>query len=309
MTDATESVPAWRSIPLPDTSPVRRRNVARLRAMGGKLTCVPPDFNSSMLSVWEKLWQSMPQSGKINVTVNNLLQQYRKHCRAERKRPRPSSASPPALLPVSFALVKDWLLRQQKAQSEAIQAGAVNEEAREVVAYLNRSLAEQPATTAALLDQPVRPASLVVPTPVMSLGPEPVTDKERAEERAEKRARRQLEERHAVPSKKRKAIPPELEERQQRASARMQELSVPPLQQTAVDGKRRCPVCHQLRTNSDKTPDGQIHRVLGRSNRIWCPYADDPEILESFEREQKERKHAAWKRANEVKRLKKQQLK
>ena len=42
MTDATmiiESVPAWRSIPLPDTSPGRQRNVAYLRAMGGDSTC------------------------------------------------------------------------------------------------------------------------------------------------------------------------------------------------------------------------------------------------------------------------------
>ena len=93
-----------------------------------------------------------------------------------------------ALLPVSFALAKDWLLREQKAQSEAIQIRAVTEEACEVVAHLNCSLAEQPATTAALLDQPACPASPVVPQPVMSLGPEPVTDEERAEERVEKRA-------------------------------------------------------------------------------------------------------------------------
>ena len=69
--DFIESVPAWRNIPLPDTSPGRRCNVAHLRAMGEDPTCIPPDFNSSMLAVWEELWQSMPQSGKISVTVNN----------------------------------------------------------------------------------------------------------------------------------------------------------------------------------------------------------------------------------------------
>ena len=76
-------------------------------------------------------------------------------------------------------------------------------------------------------------------------------------------------------------------------------------QDEAVDGKRRCPVCHQLRTASDLTPDGQIHRILGGSNKIWCPYSDNKSILESFE---KERTQAAWRRANEAKRLKKQQL-
>ena len=89
-----------------------------------------------------------------------------------------------------------------------------------------------------------------------------------------------------LPPEMKKAIPPEMEELQHRASARMQELGVPPLQQATIDGKRCCPICHQLLTASDKTPDGQIHRVMGRSNRIWCPYADNPAILESFEREQ-----------------------
>ena len=46
------------------------------------------------------------------------------------------------------------MLRLQKAQSGDLQTGAVNEEAREVVADLNQSLAEQPTSTAALLDQP-----------------------------------------------------------------------------------------------------------------------------------------------------------
>ena len=231
-----KSAPAWRSVPLPEATPGCRRNVARLRAMGGDPTCVPPDFNSSMLAIWEKLWHSMPQSGRVSVTVNSLLQCYKEHCRAERKRLRHSAESPPALLSVSFAQAKDWLLRQQQAQSEALQTGAVNEDAREVVADLNRSLAEQPASTAALLEQPARPASPVVPPPVMSLGPEPVTDQVRAEERAEERARRQAEEprvasgQKTVAPKKRKTIPPELEERQKRASARMLELDVPPLQ-------------------------------------------------------------------------------
>ena len=114
----------------------------------------------------------------------------------------------------------------------------MNEDAREVVADPNRSLAEQPTSTAALLDQPARPASPVVPQPVMSLGPEPVTDRARAEERAEERARRKAElravsggqKKATLAPKKKKAIPPELEERQRRATARMQELGVPLLQ-------------------------------------------------------------------------------
>ena len=309
---ADKSPPDWKNIPLPGATPGRRRNVSRLRAMGGDPTCVPPDFNRSMLAIWEELWHSMPQSGRVRVTVNSLLQRYKERCRNERKRPRDSSESPPALLPVSFAQAKDWLLRQQKAQSEAIQTGAVNEKAREVVAELNLSLAEQPTSTAALLEQPACQASPVVLPPVISLGPEPVTDQMRAEERVEERVRRQAEEpRPRVSSgekstapKRKKAIPPELEERQKRASIRMLELGVPPLQEV-LDGKRRCPVCNQLRTASDKTPDGQIHRVLGRSNKVWCPYADDRTILETFEKEQKERTQAAWRRANEVKRLKK----
>ena len=244
-----ESPSGWKSIPLPDATPGRRRNVARLRAMGGDPTCVPPDFNSSMLTIWEELWHSMPRSGKVSVTVNTLLQNYKERCRTERKRPRDSSESPAALLPVSFAQAKDWLLKQQKALSEPLQTGAVNEEAREVVADLNRSLAEQPPSTAALLEQPARPASPVVPPAVISLGPEQVTDSVRAEEHAEERARKKAERAEerahkkaekpraaptcspkTPPPKKRKTIPPELEERQKRASTRLLELGVLPLQ-------------------------------------------------------------------------------
>lgn len=199
----------------------------------------PPDFNTSMLAVWEELWHAMPQSGRVSATVHSLLQQYKERCRAERKRPRLPSEGPPALLPVSFAQAKDWLLRQQKAQSEALEAGAVNEEAREVVADLSRSLAEQLVATAALLEQPVRLASPVIPPPALSLGPEPVSDSERAEERAQEHAERQARESLAGPSRKtvapkkprkKKAVPPEMEERQRKASLRMLELGISPLE-------------------------------------------------------------------------------
>ena len=70
------------------------------------------------------------------------------------------------------------------------------------------------------------------PPPVMSLGPEPVTDDVRAEERARRQAEepRVVSGQKTVAPKKRKVIPQELEERQKRASARMLELGVPPLQ-------------------------------------------------------------------------------
>ena len=55
---------------------------------------------------------------------------------------------------VHVASAKDWLLKQQKAQSEALQTGDVNEEAQQVIADLSSSLAEQPVSTAVLLEQP-----------------------------------------------------------------------------------------------------------------------------------------------------------
>ena len=62
--------------------------------------------------------------------------------------------------------------------------------------------------------------------------------------------------------------------------------------------KRCCPVCHQLRKATDKTLKGEIHHVLGRSNKIWCPYADERCILDEFQKDQKERTKASWQRAN-----------
>ena len=141
---------------------------------------MPPDFNQGMLEIWEELWNAMPQSGGTSMAVHGLLAKYREQCQAAR---RESHGSPPALLPVNFAMAKDWLLRKQRAQSEPLESGAVNEEAREVVADLQRSLEEQSPSEAALLDQPPRPASPVVMAPELSLGPEAVTDAMRAEER------------------------------------------------------------------------------------------------------------------------------
>ncbi len=90
--------------------------MARRRAIGGNSACVPPNFiqNQAMLSVWEDQWHAMPQTGKISVTVNKLLQQYREYCSVERVRSRHLLESPAALLPVSFAQAKDWLLNKQK---------------------------------------------------------------------------------------------------------------------------------------------------------------------------------------------------
>jgi hypothetical protein len=187
--DSTTADADWKSapLPLPDTTPGRRRNVSRLRAMGGDPVCVPPDFNGNMLAIWEELWHSMPQSGKVSATVNSLLLKYKERCTTERKRAHDFSRSPAPLLPVSFALAKDWLLKQQKAQSEALQTGGINRVAQEVIANLASTLAEQPISTAALLEQPPRPASPVVLSPVMSTGPDRVTDQERVEECAEAR--------------------------------------------------------------------------------------------------------------------------
>ena len=200
--------------------------------MGGDPTCVPPDFNSTMLAIWEELWHSMPQSGKVSATVHELLRLYKQRCTAERNRPRHSSESPPALLPVSFSQAKDWLLRHQKALSAALESGAVSESAREVVADLSHSLAEQPSATAALLEQPARPASPALLPPVMSLGPEPVTVQVRAEKAGELVAAsgKQKGRTQSKPQKKKKTVSPEMVERQQRASAQMQELGVQPLQ-------------------------------------------------------------------------------
>jgi ribosome-binding protein aMBF1 (putative translation factor) len=47
--------------------------------------------------------------------------------------------------------------------------------------------------------------------------------------------------------------------------------------------------------------------VLGRSNAIWCPYADDPTLLEQFDAEKKARQQANWRKVNLAKKLKKQQ--
>ena len=180
----------------------------------------------------------MPQSGSVSTTVYRLLQKYKERCLTERKRQEDGDECPLALLPVSFAYAKDWLRKQQQSHSEAIVVGAVNESAREVVTELSYSLSEQPTSITRLLQQPARPAAPVIPPSQLSLGPEPVTDETRAEERRERRAESQTARKSACPTqtssapkpKKAKVIPPELEERQQRANARMLQLGVTPVE-------------------------------------------------------------------------------
>ena len=77
------------------------------------------------------------------------------------------------------------------------------------------------------------------------------------------------------------------------------------LKEGAKKGERCCPVCQQLQTTEDKTPNGETHRVFDHSNKMWCPYADDKAILEEYEKEQKEKTQVSWRRASEVKKLKK----
>ena len=146
------------------------------------------------------------------------------------------SPVPVPLLPVSFGHAKDWILRQQRAQSRPIQEGIVNESAREVVSELNRSLAKQPPSAATLLQQPPRVASPVIPAPTMSLGPDQVTSQEKAAERQEQQSRKRQQQEVAgpsglkPPSKKKSVADPELQERQKRAADRMVELGVSPHQ-------------------------------------------------------------------------------
>ena len=232
----------WRDLPLPSSTPVRKRkNVARFRSMGGDVSSVPPDFNPTMKSIWDELWMSLPQSGGVGANVKQLIQKYKKRCQDERQS-QEKDQCPLALLPVSFAQAKDWLLKKQKIYSEAIVAGTVNEAAREVVTDLNRFLTEQPTSTALMLQQPPCPASPVIPTPQFSLGPDPITDEVRNKEQMERRKElmeRRVAERNdpttCAPKpkkpkpKKPKSIPPELEERQQRAQSRMLQLGVSPV--------------------------------------------------------------------------------
>ena len=161
---------------------------------------------------------------------------------------------------MSFALAKDWLLRQQRTQSQALEVGAVNEEAREVISELNLSLSEQPTSTAALLDQPARSAAPVIPVPQLSHGPEPVMEEIRANERQQL-----LRQKTGMPKPaKKKVVSSEMEDQQLRAYTRMKQLGVIPIDEKAREKKHPCPVCGKLRTANDKTPDEQIHRVLGR---------------------------------------------
>ena len=132
----------------------------------------------------------MPQTGQVSLTITNLLQKYKEWCAAERKK-RSHMQSRTPLLPVSFGQAKDWMLRQQRAQSIAIQEGIVNDSAREAVSELRQPLTQQPPFAAALLQQPPHTASPTIPPPNMSLGPDQVTSQEKAAEREEQHRREQ----------------------------------------------------------------------------------------------------------------------
>ena len=79
------------------------------------------------------------------------------------------------------------------------------------------------------------------------------------------------------------------------------------MQEKALEGKRPCPGCKQLRTASDKMPDGQI-RVLGQSKKIWCPYADDKSIWKLLTSSKREDNNGIMEAGNIAKKIKKQQL-
>ena len=135
-------------------------------------------------------------------------------------------------------------MKQQRAQSEAVEAGAVNEEAREVISDLSHSLEERPPSILHLLEQPPSSASPIILPPQLSMGPEAVTEAVRSKERRKQKAKAiqpvteatqkqptttQSTTAQTPKPKKPKSVPPEMEERQQRAAARMLQLGVSPI--------------------------------------------------------------------------------
>ena len=66
-------------------------------------------------------------------------------------------------------------MKQQRAQSEAVEAGAVNEEAREVIPNISHSLEEHPPVLQ-LLEQPPLSASPFILPLQLSMCPETVTE-------------------------------------------------------------------------------------------------------------------------------------
>ena len=165
----------------------------------------------------------MPQSGKIGAVVHKLLQKYKEKCRRD-------TQERTLLFPVSFAYAKTWLLKQQQLSTQAIVMGTVNEEAREVVAELYQSQLDQPPS---LLHQPAQAATPVIPPVQLSLGPPVIPDTVRAVERKELTGKGprilQPESSKSKPPKRPKTGDPVMEERQKRATARMSELGVTPI--------------------------------------------------------------------------------
>ncbi len=62
---------------------------------------------------------------------------------------------------------------------DTIEAGTVNEEAREIVSELREVLSYQTPSIAQLLEQPARTVSPLIPPPQFPLGPEPVSNETR----------------------------------------------------------------------------------------------------------------------------------
>ena len=74
------------------------------------------------------------------------------------------------------------------------------------------------------------------------------------------------------------------------------------LQNEGQPKQRRCPTCDHPRSSIAKTKDGSVHRVFGRAQNLWCPYADTNEELDQFIAAQREQLRASWRRANAEKR-------
>ena len=66
-------------------------------------------FGYSCCSQWRN-----SQTALIANAIKELLDKYKFHCRLERKCRLEEDGIIPPLLPVSFALAKDWILLQQK---------------------------------------------------------------------------------------------------------------------------------------------------------------------------------------------------
>ena len=293
------------------------RNVGLRRQQDQDTPSVSPDFNEPMRKKWSELWVAHPNPSTGAAMRTWYLDVNARYERWRNERIQAAvtdGTTAPPLHKVGYTHAKQWADSMKAAALQPLRDGAIDEETQmisnAVSSFINSTDGVQNTEqfTSTGIGNAVIGNQLNVSLPVPAAADAPTL----ANPTSQQTIHNELHRKHSTSSSKAKKVkkrkreptpvPPELQERRDRAAARMSDLGR--VQANRQGDKRRCQVCFQLWSEPmGETPHVQL--AAAKKNEpisTFCPFADDPAIYTQH-LEEKRRKNTLKARQKRARKL------